>query len=401
MPDIAVSTLATTTTRRLLVVDDEAVQRLMVTSLAEGSGLAVEQAATLEQAARQVVASPFDVVVLDLALHDRDGIELLRTIRKAGRDPALIFISGFDERVRQAAVRLAAALGLRVAGALAKPLPLESLRAMLTNLSAPPPPDAPAESARIDPAELARAIEKNEIVCLYQPKVTLADRRIVGVEVLSRWTSSALGPVRPDIFIRLAENHGLIDCLSNRILNQALAAFAPLRAEFPHLTLAVNVSPLSLVDLTLPEQVFAALDAASVPPSALVLEVTEGAVMADFAAAADILTRFRIHNVGISIDDFGTGYSSLLSLLRLPFNELKIDQHFIRLLPNDPEAGKIVRAIIRLARELEVQLVAEGIETEDTARLLRSFGCSTGQGELFDRPLTAAALAARLRGTSH
>ena len=164
----------------------------------------------------------------------------------------------------------------------------------------------------------------------------------------------------------------------------------------PDLTLAVNVSPLSLVDLRLPERIFAALDAASVLPSSLILELTKSAIMADFVAAADILTRFRIHNVRLSIDDFGTGYSSLLSLLRLPFSELKIDRSFTRLLLRDPEAAKIVRAVIGLARELDVQVVAEGIDTEEVARLLAGFGCAIGQGFLFAPPLDEAALIARL-----
>src|ERR1700722_14273582 len=180
--------------------------------------------------------------------------------------------------------------------------------------------------------------------------------------------------LQPEVFIPVAEQHGLIDLLSHVIMTQALAAFRPWHAVRPSLTLAVNISPLSLGDLTLPELILAELDAASMPPESLVVEVTEGAVMADFLTAADILTRLRIHGVGISIDDFGTGFSSLLSLLLLQFNEIKLDRSFIRLLPQDPEASKIVCAIIRLARDLDVQLVAEGIETEETAQLLAEFG---------------------------
>ncbi len=205
--------------------------------------------------------------------------------------------------------------------------------------------------------------------------------------------------IQPDQFIRLAEQHGLIDRLSDVILAEALGAYRSWRALCPDLSLAVNLSPLSLVDLTLPERVFAALDAASVPPSSLILELTESAIMSDFVAAADILTRFRIHNVRLSIDDFGTGYSSLLSLLRLPFSELKIDRSFTRLLLHDPEAAKIVRAVIRLALELDMQVVAEGIDTEEVARLLAGFGCAIGQGYLFARPLDEAALMARLLHT--
>jgi EAL domain-containing protein (putative c-di-GMP-specific phosphodiesterase class I) len=219
------------------------------------------------------------------------------------------------------------------------------------------------------------------------------------VETLVRWQSPRHGAVPPSIFIPLAERHGLIDTLTHRVLTAALAPLPAWRALAPSLTLAVNLSPHSLTDLALPERVSAALDAARVPPEALVLEVTEGAVMEDFVLAADILTRLRIRGLKLSIDDFGTGHSSLLSLLRLPFGELKIDQAFIRPLETDPEAGKVVRAVLALGRELGLDIVAEGIETESVAARLHGFGCAAGQGYLFDRPLDEAALTARLAAT--
>jgi EAL domain-containing protein (putative c-di-GMP-specific phosphodiesterase class I) len=252
------------------------------------------------------------------------------------------------------------------------------------------------EAADLDPAELAGAIERDEIRCLYQPKVRLDDRRIVGLEVLTRWHSRAHGLVVPDLFIPLAERSGLIDRLTWHILARSLADFRPWRAQHPDLTLAVNLSPVSLTELGLPEQVSAVLADSATPPQSLVLEVTEGAVMADQAAAADILTRLRIRGVRISIDDFGTGYSSLLSLLRLPFNEIKIDQSFVRLLRHDPEAAKIIRAVVMLARELDVELVGEGIESDAEAARLAALGCPVGQGFLFAPPLSAAAMSARL-----
>ena len=384
-------------TPRLLVVDDEAVQRLIVARAAGTLGLAADGAATLAEAVERVQAVAYDVVVLDLGLRDHDGIELLRSLREAGSGAAVVFVSGFDQRVRQAAARLAAALGLRVAGTLGKPLQVERLVALLRALPEHERATGAEEAAEIDPALLAAAIENDEIFGLFQPKVTLRERRLVGVEVLSRWRSPVLGLVRPDRFIPLAERTGLIDRLTTRILAQSLRLFRPWRQLRPDLTLAVNLSPISLTDLALPERVCAALVECDVPPAALVLEVTEGAVMADYVAAADILTRLRIRGVKLSIDDFGTGHASLLSLLRLPFSELKIDQSFVRTCQHDPEASKIIRAVVSLARELGLQLVAEGIETEQVADLLDRLGCPIGQGYLFAPPLSHAALAERLR----
>ena len=382
---------------RLLVVDDEAVQRLIVARAAETLGLAADGAATLAEAVERVQAVAYDVVVLDLGLREHDGIEFLRSLREARSDAALVFVSGFDERVRQSAARLAAALGLRVAGTLGKPLLVDRLVALLRELPEQASAARAEEAAEIDPAVLASAIDNDEIVCLFQPKVTLRDRRLIGVEVLSRWRSPQLGLVRPDRFVPLAESTGLIDRLTHRILGQSLRLFRPWRQLRPDLTLAINFSPISLTDLALPERICAALAEADVPPAALVLEVTEGAVMADYVAAADIMTRLRIRGVKLSIDDFGTGHASLLSLLRLPFSELKIDQSFVRTCQHDPEAQKIIRAVVSLSRELGLQLVAEGIETEPVAELLARLGCPIGQGYLFAPPLSHTALSERLR----
>ena len=382
---------------RLLVVDDEAVPRLIVARAAETLGIATDGVATLTEAVARVKAVDYDVVVLDLALREHDGIELLRHLREAGSQAVLVFVSGFDERVRQAAARLAGALGLTVAGTLGKPLLVEPLVALLRALPERGHSKPEGREADIDPAELEAGIDADQISCLFQPKVTLRERRLVGVEALMRWQSPRLGVVLPDQFIPLAERAALIDRLTDRLIAEALTQFRPWRSLRPDLTIAINLSPVSLTDLSLPERVSAMLAETRLPASALVLEVTEGAVMEDYVAAADILTRLRIRGIRLSIDDFGTGHSSLLSLLRLPFSELKIDQRFVRSCMQDPEAAKIIRALISLAWELGLQVVAEGIETEPVAELLDRLGCMVGQGYLFGPPVSHTGIAERLQ----
>ena len=386
------------TDRRLLVVDDEAVQRLVVAGAAARAGFAADSAATLEAAVTHVGLVAYDVVVLDLGLRKNDGIELLRRLCESKSNPVLVFISAFDERVRQAAARLAMSLGLRVAGTLGKPMRVDELIALLRRVPQAAEPAQLEQIRAIDPDTLAAAIEHGELSCAFQPKVTLQGRRLIGVEALARWHSPTLGNIPPSLFIPVAERAGLIDRLTWRVLDEALAAFRAWRLASPDMTLAVNLSPLSLTDLSLPERVSDALAKAEVPAAALVLEVTEGAVMTDCVAAADILTRLRIRDVKLSIDDFGTGHSSLLSLMRLPFSELKIDQSFVRDCLDDPEAPKIIRGIVSVARDLGLKLVAEGIETEPVAEQVVRLGCLVGQGYLFAPPLEASALHERLRG---
>lgn len=384
----------------LLVVDDELVQRLIASRMAMKMGYEATAVGTLDEAADALHDRNFDLVILDLSLGNRDGIELLRNIALNKRDPLIIFISGFDERVRESAARLAVALGLRVAGTLAKPLNLQRFAAMIDSAPRARPKSAKKPPVSVTPGMLKAALDAGEIRCMYQPKLGLKLGRVVGFECLARWHDAELGAIGPDQFVPMAEQSGLINQLTRHILDTALGQLHSWLDIDRELKVAVNLSPCSLDDLGLPEQVSDALDRHAVEASRLVLEVTEGAVMADYIAAADILTRFRIRGVGLSVDDFGTGHSSLLSLLRLPFDELKIDQSFVRALLSDPDALKIVRAVVSLATSMDLHVVAEGIETQETAQLLAKLGADTGQGYLFAPPLSAAEATAWLRESS-
>jgi len=196
----------------------------------------------------------------------------------------------------------------------------------------------------------------------------------------------------PDMFVPLAERVGLIVPLTFRIMRAALEACGRWRVRYPDCCVAVNISPLVLVDPALPDEIDKLLTETGLGPGALIAEITESSVIANPVMAAEILTRLRIKGIELSIDDFGTGHSSLLALLRLPFSELKIDRSFISQCDTDPEAWKIVRATISMARELGLRVVAEGIETGAVADQLRDVGCDVGQGWYFARAMSEADL---------
>jgi EAL domain-containing protein (putative c-di-GMP-specific phosphodiesterase class I)/ActR/RegA family two-component response regulator len=378
--------------RRLLVVDDERIQRMIVSRAVESLGFIADAAGTLEEAAARLAERRYDAVVLDLSLGESEGISLLQALRAGASDPLLIFISRLDDRVRTASMRLAAALGLRVVGALEKPVAASALRDLLR--SAPIrllaedelPDDAPTAE------ELATGLERGEIFAEFQPKIALADGSVVGMEALARWPRSGAPWIPPATFIPLAEQNGLIVKLTYRIMRQALAACRRWRTCHPSCSVAVNISPLVLADTALPENIDRLLHEAELGPGALIAEITESSVISNPLVAAEVLTRLRIKGVSLSIDDFGTGHSSLLTLLRLPFSELKIDRSFVSNCDSDPEAWKIVRATISMARELGLTVVAEGIETEPAARMLRDMGCDIGQGWYYGRSMPEKAL---------
>jgi EAL domain-containing protein (putative c-di-GMP-specific phosphodiesterase class I) len=299
-----------------------------------------------------------------------------------------------DERVRSASCRLAEALGLRIAGSIEKPIVPAKLRALLQDVPRREAGEDVAPAVMPSATELADALDRDEIMVAFQPKVALVSRGVAGMEALARWHPAGAEPVPPGLFVPLAERHGLIAKLTRNVLRDSLAACRRWRDRHPDCSVAVNISPLALANPELPEEIEAALAEAGVAPGALIAEVTEGVVIADPLLASEVLTRLRIKGVRVSIDDFGTGHSSLLSLMRLPFTELKIDRSFVACCDTDPEAWKIIRATISLAHELGLDVVAEGVETAAVEARLIGAGCDIGQGWRFGRPMPAAALEA-------
>jgi EAL domain-containing protein (putative c-di-GMP-specific phosphodiesterase class I)/ActR/RegA family two-component response regulator len=385
-------------TRRLLVIDDDRTQRILIGAIARREGFEVDSVGTIQEAFGALDAAAYDTVAVDLSLGESDGVEIIRHIAESGRRPAVLVISGFDERIRDAAIRFGDSLGLSMVGDLRKPIDPMRLKTCLARRATGEAPSAkPAASGpSITAAMVAAALENGDIAPVFQPKVELATGRIVGVEALARWTSATFGNVPPSVFVPLAEEFGLAGPLTLAILRQSLAAAAGWNARFGEIGVAVNVPATCLTDSAFPEVVEAELARAGCPASTLTLEVTESTAMSDLAVTSGVLTRLRIKGVQLSLDDFGTGYSSLSSLLRMPFGELKIDRSFIQACDRDSYAWKIVRATLSLAREFGMKTVAEGIETQAVATMLHQARCDLGQGYFFARPLPGAALETRL-----
>ena len=246
-------------------------------------------------------------------------------------------------------------------------------------------------------ADLRTAIDTGQLAVAYQPQVDLASARMVGVEALIRWHHPTRGNVAPDSFIPLAENSGLIAELTAYVLDTALGALAHWRADGHHLRMAVNLSARQLADLGLPRQVAEALERHGIPAPALVLEVTETAILSDPVRVDGVIAELRRLGVGIAVDDYGTGHASLNYLKRLDVDELKIDRSFVSEMARERHDFVIVRSTIALALDLGLRVIAEGIEEEETAVALRALGCGVGQGYHLGRPTTPDEIARRLR----
>jgi diguanylate cyclase (GGDEF)-like protein len=240
------------------------------------------------------------------------------------------------------------------------------------------------------------ALEQRQFVLYYQPKVDLDSRRITGVEALVRWQHPELGLLAPGQFIPLIEPTALVGPFTEYVIEHAIEQMVAWRARGIDLEVSVNLSARNLLDPELPQRVSAMLERNQVPAARLTAEVTESAALVDPERAILALHALRASGIGVSIDDFGTGNAAIEYLAKLPASELKIDRSFITDVLEDPRTDAIVRSIVDLARNLELELVAEGIETEPIAQHLTALGCRTGQGYLFARPLPAAELTQQL-----
>jgi EAL domain-containing protein (putative c-di-GMP-specific phosphodiesterase class I) len=377
---------------RVLVVDKEPIQRAILTCCVEMLGWKADTADSSDEAIDKFAARRHNVVVIDLGLGQPPILRLLRHLRRGHGDPSVIFVSGAADAVQADSLQSARDFGLRVSGALARPIDPYRLHALL--LSNPPTARADKRLATSYPTaqELDQALRDGEIHTEYQPKTNLVTGEIVGVEALARWHSPTLGIISPDQFVPVAEQSGLISNLTFRVLEDAIAACRRWREMRPECSVAVNISPRVLSDRTLLPKLEAILSENGVPPAALIAEITESTLISSLPAATELLTRLSTKGVRVSIDSFGTGYTSLSSLLRMPFAELKIDRSFIGVCRTDPDAWKLVRATVALARELEMNVVAEGIETEALSDCLRDAGCDVGQGWYFGRPMQSDAM---------
>jgi diguanylate cyclase (GGDEF)-like protein len=245
---------------------------------------------------------------------------------------------------------------------------------------------------------LRKALEREEFVLYYQPKIDLRTGKITGVEALLRWDQPDLGILPPTQFIPLAEETGLIVPIGRWVLRTACEQHMAWQCDgLPPICMAVNLSPRQFQYEHLLRDIDETLAATGIPPELLELEITESMVMQNVERAIDLLTKIKERGVRLAMDDFGTGYSSMALIKRFPIDTLKIDRSFIRDLPNDADDMAIADAIIGLGKALRLTIVAEGVETMEQEAFLRDHACDEMQGYLFSRPVSAESIPTLLR----
>jgi EAL domain-containing protein (putative c-di-GMP-specific phosphodiesterase class I)/DNA-binding NarL/FixJ family response regulator len=379
---------------RIVIVDDDPFMLKMMTRMLQRLGCSKVCALEGGEEGIRRLSAPgggADLIFLDVNMPGLDGVELIRRLVELRYDGRVVLVSGENDRTLHSVQRLVEAHHLRSLGYLHKPVKFEDVQKLIDQLK--PPEDATAPVRVLESPfslhQLKAAIRENRIACHFQPQVDIRTGDVVAAESLVRLAEADGSLVYPDRFIKLAEEHALIGDITHHVLLTAMQQAAHWRRSGHKLGVAINVSMYDLAALDFPDIAASLAESAGIEHSAITLEVTESQVMSRLSTVLDVLTRLRLKRFRLSIDDFGTGHSSLAQLRDLPFDELKIDRGFVHRAATDETLRAICSATLRMAQQLRMQVVAEGVETKEDWQLLEALGCDTAQGYLVARPMPA------------
>ncbi|MYM24903.1 EAL domain-containing protein [Duganella sp. FT135W] len=342
---------------------------------------------------------PPDLVIMELNLPDMDGADLLQALSMLEPGLPVIITSRHSTRLHDAALTLASTLGLDALAALPKPVNAQALRdaalsceAASARNAAPTRAYCDAGLPRPDAGEVLSGLQHHQFELHYQPKASLQDGSLRGAEGLIRWRHPQHGLLSPACFLPQTEAANLVDVMTVEVVRMALQDWKRWHADGLSLPISINLSPLSLTDPHLAEELITTVNQAGVPPRAITFEIIEHEEIADLATALRILIKLRLHGFGLALDDYGAGHASMLQLSRFPFTEVKLDRRLVHGAARRPHMRPLLSHTIAAARELGVTTVAEGIELEQDRQLLRELGCDLAQGYLIARPMHARAL---------
>lgn len=371
---------------RLLIVDDETDICDLIADVAETRGFEVRSVSDPSAVEAALLAFKPHAVMLDLMMPGTDGVELLRHLGDPIKNCVIVLMSGHDQRVLASAKRLGTAHGLNILGTQEKPIDITVLRATLDQLIQLQDNREIKQHAVDD-----SAIKKEEIALHYQPIVELHGGRVRGLEALVRWQHPQHGLLQPDQFLPNLDAKAL-DVLTAHIMRMAVEDAATLQRLGYTLAVSINMTAGNLIDLGVPDRLDALCKEAGLQNDRINIEVTEGEAMRDVRLAMEVLTRLRLRGFGVAIDDFGIGYSSLRELQRLPFSVMKMDKSFVMDMVENRDSQMITHTIIDLGHNLNLKVVAEGVETAAVWRMLQEKECDLAQGYLISKPMPFAAL---------
>ncbi len=388
------------TAPRILVIDDDGDFRRSMKLMVEPTGIA-----TL--AVRDICSlltlrpCPNDIVFIDLVMPGIDGIQVLGELARSQVQSKIVLMSGRSADVLETAASIGRGLGLWMGGVLKKPFRLAQLHTLVAETTSvgkqyrpDPLPHLPAA------ADLLSGMNRGELQVALQPIIEIASGEPWAFEALARWHSGKHGLVHPARFLPLAAEAGLMPALSEVVVRLAAEQSAIFKASGYASKVCVNFDGADLSEASLPETLLKIVQEFGVPPSALVIELTESRAAENQLSMVETLARLRLQGFALALDDFGTAYSSLDRIRNLPFSILKIDRSFVSDVESNVRARGIVSACISLARRCKLLTVAEGVETAGQMQALKRMGCDMVQGYFIAKPMLPVDLLNWLNGRS-
>jgi EAL domain-containing protein (putative c-di-GMP-specific phosphodiesterase class I) len=376
---------------QILIMEPDAEMRARLAAYCGRRGYRAETAADVISFAA-LWHPKLSFTVLSLSGERTDGIDGLRFLSEHACEAGLILTGGDHARVLSSAARLARARGLKLLGQLQQPYSVADFGAMLQMPVQTPDATTMGLPLQLSSELVSDRLHRGRIRPWFQPKIDLETLQPVGVEALARLEHPERGILPAGTFIRVAEESGLIFPLTEALVCHAFSAAARWRAGGLPLQLAVNISPLLLADERLPHTLVTWAETFRLKPEHVTLEVTENWDGNSSVDTLETLTRLRLQGFELSIDDFGTGRSNMTQLNDLPYSELKLDRCFVRNALVDEEAAAILQSNIRLGHQLQMRVVAEGIDNQRVWDLVSALGCNEGQGYFVARALEAEKL---------
>jgi EAL domain-containing protein (putative c-di-GMP-specific phosphodiesterase class I)/CheY-like chemotaxis protein len=375
----------------VLVVDDSLVQRNHVISLCREQEITnIESAENGQLALDKLRSNRFDLAFIDLEMPVMDGVELVRKIAAEKLVDAIIILSSKDPSLILSIGTMAESDGLSVVGTFQKPIKTENLLTSLNRLNTTlEKEDNQIATTPLTKIEIINAIKHQEISLVYQPKLTVRGLLLKGVEALARWQHPTRGFISPVEFIDAAEKLDMISPLTQYLFDIALKQKSQWSQFGINFHLSFNLSPLSLTDKGLANDITQQVESYKILPKDIVLEITENAISGEISTAIETLATLRLKGFNIAIDDYGTGFANAQQLSRVPATELKLDRSLIDNVSTNPQQKAILKSTVSLSKDLKLITVAEGVEYLEDFKYIYHLNVDLVQGYYFAKPMTA------------
>jgi len=376
--------------KNVLIVDDDPILCVVTSAIFKSAG--AENITLAENGLKGLehfdnAQTEIDFILCDLNMPRLDGIEFLRHLSERKYSGRIAILSGEDKSLVDIAHQLAVSHKLNIINSFSKPLNIDSLKQAISSPKFSAPKLVHSGIKEYSAEEVKTALDNDEITAFYQPKIDVMTNEVIGSEALARWYHPREGLVQPISFISVAEKNGLIERLTHAVFNNVINDVKRWKEAGVSLNTSMNIAAVSLGNLELPNELHAKVINNGLLPQDFTLEITETGILEKTKCSTEVIARLRMLGFGISIDDFGTGHSNLEQLRDYPFSEIKIDQSFIKQAKTDKFARICVETGINLARQLNLKLVAEGVEDSESWDYVAKAGIGIVQGYYIAKPM--------------